>query len=540
MDLKTRKPSKASASDGRTKPLVVSLAHPGMTPLLCAGVGGLAASLRAIAKGANIKWPAEGSCQVPLGPGSASVTRRHITIDWGDSVERTMGALIGGSFGISEGGLIDLPGTRTTVPSLPLQAALQDALKRTFLQHGKSTTKKGGLRRATIEIDDRPVPVNYQAYSSFVHMTEAVGSIRRALTNGTVDLPGWAYPGAAVRHTGHGSATSLEYSAELALAAFFAIVGSLSLLGPGRTGVLVILRPHDLLRFARARERLTPATVAAATVGGASDAVLTTRVALLTRAAEVADGVGEVDAVLLRATAWDKKQKYRVGTVDGSSVSEAAVRAFERAMKLWPTQLVALKEKKGLSTGYFSSPSLLREFVASNLASGRRWFLGFATARPDGERYLHYLRRSDNKGALMGRERDGLDVMLESLEEAEKILIRSVHVAIRQRFGAIAEETDGDNARKKRWENERERWRLAFAQAKTHEQVRGALADLWSRAGANRELKANWERVLPLLRADSWHTTRDLALVALASYRGAGPDLDPAGEPEPTDSTNNE
>lgn len=502
-------------------PLVISLATPGMTPMLRAGVGGLAASLRAIARDEGIRWPSKGSCRVPLGPGAAVIDEIQVTLEWGSSVEKTLEALVDQSFRITKSGLIDLPGTRATEHSLPLQVALQDALKRTFLQHGKSTSKKGSTRTASIEIDEKPVPVSYQPYGEFVHRSEAVGSILKAMKSGTVDLPGWAYPGAAVRHTGLGSATSIAYTPALAIAAFFAIVGCLSLLAPGRGGVLVLLLPRSLLQFAIVRERLTPGRVDEVTVAGPNDAVLTARVLLRAKAIGAANGVAGVEALLLRATAWDSKQKYRVGTASSRAIEEGALRTFEKAIKCLPTQLVTLKEKKKEETGYFASPSLLREFVAGNLALSRRWFAGFASARPDGERYLHYLRKSDNKGALMGREREGLEVMIQSLEEAEGILVRSVHVAIRQRFGAIADETESQTARNKRWDNEREKWRLAFAQAKTHEQVRGALTDLWSRAGPNSELKASWEKVLPLLRADSWQAARDLALLALASYRGS-------------------
>ena len=50
--------------------------------------------------------------------------------------------------------------------------------------------------------------------------------------------------------------------------------------------------------------------------------------------------------------------------------------------------------------------------------------------------------------------------------------------------------------------------------------MRAALADLWSRAGYVRELQDSWTELLPLLRSSEWATARDLALVALASYRG--------------------
>ena len=110
--------------------------------------------------------------------------------------------------------------------------------------------------------------------------------------------------------------------------------------------------------------------------------------------------------------------------------------------------------------------------------------------------------------------------MSEHLEEAERLLVRSVQTALRRRLGAIADENkDNRAARENRWERERERWRLAFAGAKTREQLRFALADLWSRAGQVEELTGGWELVVPLINRD-WQAARDLALVALAAYAG--------------------
>ena len=75
---------------------------------------------------------------------------------------------------------------------------------------------------------------------------------------------------------------------------------------------------------------------------------------------------------------------------------------------------------------------------------------------------------------------------------------------------------------KNRFQGEREHWRIAFVGAKTQDQIRAALSDLWSRAGTNAELQRGWQKVLPLLRADHWQVARDLALVALASYESSG------------------
>ena len=113
--------------------------------------------------------------------------------------------------------------------------------------------------------------------------------------------------------------------------------------------------------------------------------------------------------------------------------------------------------------------------------------------------------------------------MVDYLESAEKLLVESVHTALRQRLGAIAQDMAGNPVgMKNRFQRERDHWRLAFAGAKTQEQTRAALADLWSRAGSNRQLQQGWQEILPLLHERNWMAARDLALVALASYQGRG------------------
>jgi CRISPR-associated protein Cas8a1/Csx13 len=63
---------------------------------------------------------------------------------------------------------------------------------------------------------------------------------------------------------------------------------------------------------------------------------------------------------------------------------------------------------------------------------------------------------------------------------------------------------------------------LAFSGAKTADQFRQAICDLFSRVPANTELQANWTSVLPMLDERNWRHARDLALLAMASYSGKG------------------
>jgi CRISPR-associated protein Cas8a1/Csx13 len=73
-----------------------------------------------------------------------------------------------------------------------------------------------------------------------------------------------------------------------------------------------------------------------------------------------------------------------------------------------------------------------------------------------------------------------------------------------------------------RFGGEYDKWRLAFAGAKTPDQFRKALCDLFSRAGNNAVLKQSWQDILPMLRANNWQHARDLALIGLCSYQGRG------------------
>lgn len=517
--------------------LVLRLDDPGMTSMLRAGLGGLAASLLAISRGSKgHEWPE----RITLGAGFARVEPRQITLNWGgQEPESTLQVLFGQSFQIRDD-LIFLPGMFG--PGRPwnvsLGSVLQSALKLTFLQHGKSTKKAGEPQVRTIQPDDDvTVDVSLQPYAGFAHQ-EAWKDTVDSFKHG-VQLAGWANPGAVGRHNAYGD-TELTYSPGQTLTTLFAIVGCLSfqITGDASMGALIIPVPSNLVEFAKARSIMTP-TTRDVYVAGTSDAVLGASLALRALGTST-HGIEAMEGVTLRATAWASQQKSRVSTMRLQNMTDerylSTLQAYESARQDLPTRIILRKppEKEGKRAtkkspdlhappGYFASASALRGFIAENLAAGKPWFQGFATAKVGVKRprYLHQFRQQDNLGALLPGEKKGLWTMIDTTQEPDKILILSVHTALRQRFGAIWEETKKLPAqtRKNRMNGERERWRLAFAKAKTADQTRAALADLWSRAGYNKELRDHWQDVLPLLKSSEWSRARDLALVALASYR---------------------
>lgn len=492
-----KKPAPASGE------LRIELSHPSLTPVLRAGLGGLASSLLALQRDG-----------VTL-PGTWAVEPRAVTLAWKDG-QLFFDALFAASFRL-EDGLIDLPGARSGPVRPELRAELQDALRGTFLQHGKTANKDGGPVAVTWEVDDEPYTSQIQRYTWFRHQDGAADIAPIAGTDGGVDLAGWANPGAVQRHVAIG-ATKMEYSAIDGLCALFALVGCVSLKAPSG-GLLLVPEPTDLKAFAQARSLLTPNSVRDVTVGGAGDAALRAEAAVRMRDARLG-GVGRVSVMVLRNTAWSSKQKSRVDSLALSQVDSATLDLYETLRDVLPPRLIRVEAKKTTPADTFTVVSSLRAFAADNLALGRPWHHGFAKARDlrERERFLHFRRESDNLGALRHEEREALICMIPHLEEPERLLVQSIHTALRQRYGMIADENrENTAARNNRMKGEREKWRMAFAGAKTIEQFRFALTDLWSRAHTVAELRDGWDPVMALVQRD-WQAARDLSLVGLASY----------------------
>lgn len=543
------KPRKSAPTKNRKRSavaideLVLDLAAPGLTPLLRAGLGGLASALRALAieEDRRTAWPVP----VPIADGIATIEPRRIVFRFGPKGPAPfLEKLFARVFKISREGAIAPRGVLDPLQpiDLGLMIALQLGMKRTFLQHGKSTTKVGSAKALNIEIDDRTFRYSLQPYGGFAHQNGAT-LIVEALEKGAVELAGWAYPGASQKHVGL-KETRCDYGPVEAVCAFFALIGSISLpLARGGGGVLVIPHPTDLVAFAVTRPRLNPRTLAQAHVTGLGDAVLAMNLALrLDEVAAKRGGVNGADGLLLRALPWATQQKSRAWTLAGDRIDDARLDVYDSVCRTLPTSIRESgdHEDDDEADGFFVAASALRGFVTDNLAERRCWYVGFATATTGGKkpRFIHYYRDKVDKrglGALYPEEKKGLVTMLDSLEHAEHTLVRSVHVALRQRFAQIAADSkDTPATMKNRFNNERDRLRFAFAGAKTAEQIRAALANLWSLAGPNKELRNGWEQVLPLLRSDRWQAARDLALVALASYQGKSAEIDDDEQGPPT------
>ena len=311
-------------------------------------------------------------------------------------------------------------------------------------------------------------------------------------------------------------------------------------------GVAALLVPdvQELTEFVYDRQAMTPTTATECQIANAADALFRAQVRIRKnprRSAEIqlrarssiaGSAMPGCYAMTFTPTPWARQQKSRVAAIHVSSVEDRMLDRYERAashlrprIKTRVIKTSSGKGKKKVTTEHqeaFRTDSIVRPLIAENLALGRKWYGGFirlmtkinpATDRP----YRDQLTYPE--------ERKGLQDMIadEKMwdEAGERTVVQAVHEALRGRYAQIADENKKNPvAMRNRFSGEYDRWRLAFAGAKTPDQFRKALCDLFSRAGRNSILQGQWGEILPMLRTTNWQHARDLALLALCSYQG--------------------
>lgn len=501
--------------------LSIDLYGPGMGPLNRAGLGGLAATLR---------WIDDNVPAADRPPGSWSVDDRRVELAWGGpaAAGTFFERLYALAFQIRDG-LIHLPGAYGEPGPPPwIRAELQQGMALTILQFGPNR-KAAGITTRTYEVDEVPMTIEHQVLTGYTHQAAWRYLVTpKGLLRETVVVCGTIAPGFVQRHVAFAE-TTIALPPGPAMALHFALVGTLALAVDRRTGVLLVPDVEDLGLFAARRGLMNPTQARECRVAGAADAALQALARLRQGQAAEALGIGRGPAVLFATQAWNEKQKARAAVLDVDP-GRCDLDRFEVALAGLPPRVVVPRAtgKSSRVPQPFWADSVVRPLVAENLARGDRWFRDFRrlVVGPDGA-------CDEDKVRQLGYERRGLRSMIDDHaweDRGEEALVRAVHDAMRGRFGEIAAETGGNpQAFANRVDRQRQRWRLELAGAKTADDVRDALAAMWSRSAHNPTLRGRWRELLPLLCEEGrWRLNRDLALLALASYEGRGPQEDPA------------
>lgn len=498
------------------KELRISLFEPGMSAMHRIGLAGLFMTLN--------RFDADG---VVVGHSSSwELSGDRVVLRWEGSDREFLDKLLRKAFSHDREGLIDFYAHRAVRLGVLQRLHLHEALLMSFLQHNKQNRIARGAKKTIVEtLEGIPVPLTYRPFQCpFAHATAAEKELttKEGHLRNQIPIKGWFFPGAVKRHEAITN-SEIEESPARALALLFAPVACLYVrlrhrspdgTDDPRQGVAIVV-PHvsDLERYSRAFCRYLESPVVNLYADGLGDAALSALVALKAQERLDALGVSGCTVVTMGSVAWNKQQKRRVAVFTLEGLNDAQMEAFETVLRELPNR-PRVWEKRDGSHAYFVFTSVARGLIAGNVAGGRDWYCGFSK-----------LMSSRIQAADLTRfERGGLSALVDDeaiwVDEVSRQFVKAVHLAIRNRYGALAAQTPA--GQEPPFQREFERMRVGFMRCKNKNALRGELADLFARARPNRVLQREWQKLVPLMTGDDWQKVRDLALFALASYSGPG------------------
>jgi CRISPR-associated protein Cas8a1/Csx13 len=501
--------------------LKIGLFDPGMTHLHRVGLAGLYMTLKYFQnQGTSFKGA------------SWSLDKTSVTLKW-DEKTTFIEKLLKGSFLIQKNGLIQFKCHQDIGIGTLQQIQLHNAILGSFLQHNKQNCiPKGTPRRlASIDLGEKQVAVEYRPLiNDYAHRTAA----SLILTNkgkpaNQTKIKSWLFPGAAERHSNL-SGTEIEETPSKILCLLFAPVACLyfriSHRGADgkrdkRRGTAIVL-PHitDLESYARAYRRYLTSPIERLNADGLGDAGLNALLSMKSEEKIEAIGVTGCSAFMMGTVGWSSQQQTRTAFFNLEDIDDEVLDSFDLSERCLPNKIVvtepkATKKNPTPNPIYFVATSLCRGYVAENIAASREWYCGFAE-----------LMKTEKQSKLVRYEKGGLKEMTEKIkwtQDVDRRFVEAVHVAINHRYGALAARASKRGERIP-FDREYERMRIGLMRAKNAQTLRAELADLFARGGINKKLQSDWSDLLPLFSGEEWQKSRDLALLALASYTGKGAD----------------
>lgn len=355
-----------------------------------------------------------------------------------------------------------------------------------------------------------------------------------------VELSNWIYPGCASRFGNEKSWFGAANRAFLLMMTPAACMFQ-RLQGEGGNWVLIVPDVRDLSEFARARRRMTlnPDFIDVASLG---DAGLRFLVDYTTGDMRKKLHAG-CRVIAMGNVTYYQNQSIRKGILDVADRRNAVSRYrilqqtfpnhFQRINRPTSGASPATADAGPQASGWYKLPTG-RGRVADNLVNGRPWYENLFVPMPWDEKELEQQRKQSDAGSSTERvwfnaltyQRSKLmrliseDIMWDT--EAEKLFAQAFWEALDSLYAQEAEATERGGSRtvQDRFEHLNEDIRRRLMQAKTRVLLRAALAELFAKAGRQKTFRTYTAALWRLIdHPDYWQQGRDLALVALASYR---------------------
>jgi len=485
------------------------LGDPGLTLLHRAGLAGLWMTLKQL----------EQEIPVEKRPGLLSweLTQRQIQLSWQGNDFEVIDWLLKESFQLNDG-LIALRGIDSKSMRKDSQVIIHQGILGTFLQHGKTRTAIGDQTQTlSIDEDQPPIIIKYKVLESYAHQGFAKDLCDKKgnWLKTPINIAGWLNPGAVVRHNAFTSDTGFAESPELAFALLYAPVACCYYILRSRLRdqraqyALVIPEVTNMELYASYRQddHLRNAGYQDFHASGLGDAGL--KFLTYQEIAESAQTfkVSRCQVLTLGTVAWSSQQKSRTDLF--------TIQAKYRTCKNYQICKTALPDRIVVKTkaeeGSFIATSFARELIAENLARDHPWYAGFADWINSNERFKQ-----------LSYERGGLHqmVMRTEMDPRERWFVQTCHEAIRFTYGRLSERTK-ERGELANFDRENVRIRTGLTRCKNAESFREFITGFWAKAGRMPTLQEHWDELMSLVMdAKEWKKARDLALLALASYKG--------------------
>lgn len=486
--------------------LEFDLGNPNFTLLHRAGLAGLWMTLKQLEK-EKIESPHNLKYQL---------SQRQVKLSWEGSDRDFLEWFLKESFQLNDG-IIALRGLDSRSMREDAQVIVHQGILGTLLQH-TSTHKSNGIITKTLSLGEGEpeIQVKYKSLTSYVYQGFASNLCDNngQFQNNSIGVAGWLNPGASVRHVAFSSDTSFEELPENAFLLLFAPVSCYyyilrSKLRDKRAQyALVIPEITDLEKYAQYRQNqhLRNAIYKDFHASGLGDAGL--KFLTLDATANIAQtfGIQRCQVLTLGTVAWATQQKTRTDMYVVEATDEVCHNYTVCDNEL-PDKGIAGKD------GGFVATSLAKELIAENLAKNLPWYSGISDKVNSNELFQK-----------LAYERGGLYQVIQKIQsnELEKLFVKACHEAIRFTYGQISEQAE---KRKEipNFDRETVKIRTGLGRCKNSETFREFITDFWSRAGKLPTLQQHWEELMEFVMLEkNWKKSRDLALLALASYKGTG------------------
>jgi|GEM_PF-702259 len=478
-----------------------------LTLLHRAGVAGLGMTLEQLER----RYPSPAQ---RVGQLDWSFSSHGIELYWEGHDLDVLDWLLKESFQINKQGMLCLTGLDTQALSIHSQMAIHQGMTGTFLQHNQVCDSPGQAPLA-LEVDGRKITIWYKRVAAYAHQrfAQRLCDQKGRFLQKPIRIVGWLYPGAVRTHNAFGELTQFESTPEDALALLFAPVACWCFMLPPDSAnkatryVLIIPEVDDLVTYTEGHQEIRNTSYEnfwAANLGDAGLKFLALQ-GLTTSTKD--SGVKRCQCVLFGKTKWANQQIVRT-KVETIAATKETLLNYQLSCQCFSQNRVFDDQGKNVIT-----VSSIRSIIADNLAKGLPW-------------WLHFSEKTANQNIFknISFEREGLQIMIEESEwedQSKKLFVKACHEALRRIYAKIYDHTpEGDYAQ---IERRNIRIRSELGRCKNATTLRNFISRFFAEAGQIPILQEHWEKLLPITTGEiDWRITRDLALLALASYKKSG------------------